>query len=390
MNKPISIVIPLYNKERCIGKTICSVLDQSYTNFELVIVDDGSTDQSLNKVKKFEDERIRIIQQRNLGISAAKNAGISHSKYELVAFLDADDYWEKTFLQTIISLVDEFPQAGLYSTGYYLHYDSGTITKTLPMQDGNSSFIIKNYFKELLNNSWGLHTSSVVIWKHVLKDLGKFPIWIESPCNGYIYILRGDGTVISRAEMTLSRGKSTRLRPNDPIMLPEELRLTPDLQLRKDIHGEDMYLWDYIGLKYPIAYCNSLLSNYSGDVPGQAVKAKRDEACSLTLRNLYCQLDVIRRSDSVYYIKKYMRKMLFSKISQTINGRTYGNLIYCLDINHADYLIPILNYLSHHRIFYPILYLVIIYKRYKYSKKVFKFIPKRLAGNFLSKIGIKL
>ena len=99
----ISIVIPLYNKERAIINTLQSVLAQTYTDCEIIIVDDGSTDNSLNVVHKriseLENERIRVIHKKNGGVSSARNRGIKEAKGEYVALLDGDDLWEPTFLE---------------------------------------------------------------------------------------------------------------------------------------------------------------------------------------------------------------------------------------------------------------------------------------------------
>jgi glycosyltransferase involved in cell wall biosynthesis len=89
-----SVVIPLYNKELSIKKTIQSVLNQSFEDFEILVVNDGSTDNSLEIVKGFKDDRIRIIDKENGGVSSARNKGIKEAKYEWIAFLDADDLWE--------------------------------------------------------------------------------------------------------------------------------------------------------------------------------------------------------------------------------------------------------------------------------------------------------
>jgi glycosyltransferase involved in cell wall biosynthesis len=81
-----SVIIPLYNKELSISNTIQSVLDQTFQNFEIVIVNDGSTDNSVKEVEKFDDKRIRLIHQENKGVSAARNRGIEEAKYEWIAF----------------------------------------------------------------------------------------------------------------------------------------------------------------------------------------------------------------------------------------------------------------------------------------------------------------
>ena len=88
----VSIVIPLYNKGFIIHKTIKSVLEQTFTDFEIVIVNDGSTDSSFEIVSKFSDKRILLVQQENKGAAAARNLGIEKATSKLIAFLDADDF----------------------------------------------------------------------------------------------------------------------------------------------------------------------------------------------------------------------------------------------------------------------------------------------------------
>ena len=120
----ISVVIPLYNKEKSITATLQSVLDQTYTDFELIVVNDGSTDNSLNVVQeyiygKYKEFRVKckIVTQVNAGVSAARNRGIEESRGEYVAFLDADDYWVPDVLAEYIQLIHDFPNASLYALG---------------------------------------------------------------------------------------------------------------------------------------------------------------------------------------------------------------------------------------------------------------------------------
>ena len=93
-----SIIIPLYNKENEMRRTIKSVLAQSYGDFELLIVNDGSTDNSVEIVNEFNDTRIKLLNQANRGVSSARNYGIKSSKHEYIALLDADDFWGKDYL----------------------------------------------------------------------------------------------------------------------------------------------------------------------------------------------------------------------------------------------------------------------------------------------------
>mgnify|MGYP000079277661 CR=1 FL=1 len=82
----ISVVIPLYNKEKYVKRAINSVLNQTYQEFEIIVINDGSSDNSEAKVKEINDNRIKLITQENAGVSAARNRGIKEAKYELIAF----------------------------------------------------------------------------------------------------------------------------------------------------------------------------------------------------------------------------------------------------------------------------------------------------------------
>jgi glycosyltransferase involved in cell wall biosynthesis len=111
-----SIVIPLYNKEKYIKRAITSVLDQTIQDFEIIVVNDGSTDNSTNIVKSITDNRIKLINQENQGVSVARNTGIENTKNEYIAFLDADDKWEPYFLEEIRKLIEINKSAGLFAT----------------------------------------------------------------------------------------------------------------------------------------------------------------------------------------------------------------------------------------------------------------------------------
>ena len=109
----ISVAIPLYNKRREIARTIQSVFDQTFQQFEILVIDDGSTDGGADIVAQIGDPRVRLIRQANAGVSAARNHAISEAKTELIAFLDADDEWKPGFLAAIWDLRERFPEAGL-------------------------------------------------------------------------------------------------------------------------------------------------------------------------------------------------------------------------------------------------------------------------------------
>jgi glycosyltransferase involved in cell wall biosynthesis len=129
-----SIVIPLYNKEKFVAATLESILAQTFTDYEVIVVDDVSTDGSVDVVEKISgkfppDFRI-ISHQKNSGLSAARNTGIRNAGSDLIAFIDADDVWKPDFLEKMHELVHRFPEAGIYASGYEEKYPAGLALNT--------------------------------------------------------------------------------------------------------------------------------------------------------------------------------------------------------------------------------------------------------------------
>ncbi|WP_415060983.1 glycosyltransferase family 2 protein [Flavobacterium sp.] len=131
MQPIFSIIIPLYNKEKAIEKTLKSVFHQSFTDYEVLVINDGSTDKSEEKVKRFSDERLRLISTENKGVSQARNLGINEAKGKLIAFLDADDYWFPNHLEKLVELHQKFPEAGLLATNYQFYYSDKKIIQPI-------------------------------------------------------------------------------------------------------------------------------------------------------------------------------------------------------------------------------------------------------------------
>ena len=178
----ISVVIPLYNKEKQIAHTLQSVFNQTFQNFEVVIVDDGSTDGSVAEVEKFCDSRIRLIRQKNAGVAAARNRGIEEAKGDLIAFLDADDEWKPEYLATQYHLSQKYPDCNVFACNYEFRNIEGKVTPTiirkLPFtgEDG----ILSNYFEVASCSHPPLWTSAVMVKKQAIQAIGGFPLGIKS------------------------------------------------------------------------------------------------------------------------------------------------------------------------------------------------------------------
>jgi glycosyltransferase involved in cell wall biosynthesis len=125
----LSVIIPLYNKKAYIARAIQSVLAQNWQDYELLVVDDGSTDNGRGVVREqFQDPRIRLVVQENSGEGGARNRGIAEMRGDIAAFLDADDEWLPTHLGHIAELAIGFPQAGWFATRYRSMFRGGGLS----------------------------------------------------------------------------------------------------------------------------------------------------------------------------------------------------------------------------------------------------------------------
>ncbi len=174
----VSIVIPLYNKGPHIKRALNSVLNQSFQNFEVIVVDDASADSGAETVKGFDDSRIRLIQQEHLGVSAARNRGIEEARADLIAFLDADDEWMREHLEVLLKLQKKYPEAGAYTTTYLKIHSNSSIKKPhyqgIPEKPWEG--ILQNYFKSAALGESPITSSTVGIFKNILIEIGAFNI----------------------------------------------------------------------------------------------------------------------------------------------------------------------------------------------------------------------
>jgi glycosyltransferase involved in cell wall biosynthesis len=172
----ISVIIPLFNKGPYITRAINSILNQTFQNFEIIVVDDHSSDNSPAIVKSYQDSRIYLFEQDHHGVSYTRNHGVDLAKGDLIAFLDADDEWMPNHLETIIRLIEKYPDAGMYTTAYKILTSLGQITcadyKNIP--DPPWEGILPDYFMSGARGSYPVNASTVVIPKEIFKAMGGF------------------------------------------------------------------------------------------------------------------------------------------------------------------------------------------------------------------------
>jgi len=161
LEKLISVIIPTYNRADLIKDAISTVLAQTYQNFEIVVVDDGSQDNTAEIIRDFGDERIKYIYQENSGVSSARNNGIKNASGEYVAFLDSDDLWHPQKLEKQLSVLENNPDAGLVTTS------SQYTTKKIKKHCAKSNILL-NPYKVFCG------TPTLLIRKNVLETAGLF------------------------------------------------------------------------------------------------------------------------------------------------------------------------------------------------------------------------
>ena len=205
-----SVIIPLYNKAPYVRKALETVCAQTYRDYEIIVINDGSTDNSAIIAKEYLNSvdgiSYKILQQKNAGVAAARNNGVAQAQGDYLAFLDADDWWEPTYLERMAQLIEDHPDAGLYASNYvYYKPDKTHVALNIP-----TGYI--NYPKAYCESgAMPVWTGATMIPKVVFDEMGGFPVGIKL--------------------------------------------------------GEDFLLWAKIALQYKVAFLNEALAWYNNDVP---------------------------------------------------------------------------------------------------------------------------
>lgn len=202
-----SIIIPLFNKENYIENTLKSVLNQSFTDFELIIINDGSTDKSETIVQQFSDSRIHYFSKENEGVSTTRNFGIEKATAPYICFLDADDYWYPDFLEEYHKTIQQHSDYKVFSSAIEIEVANRIFPARYSVSQKEAIQVV-NYFESSLKESI-IWTSSVVIHKSAFEKIGLFDVGIK--------------------------------------------------------YGEDTDLWIRIGLEYPVVFNWKILSRYVYD-----------------------------------------------------------------------------------------------------------------------------
>lgn len=216
MSYRFSVILPVYNKAPYIAKAIRSVLSQTCQDFELIVVDDGSKDESAtiaeDLLRQCDEPKCRLIRQPNAGVSTARNNGVAASQGEYLCFLDADDWWETTFLEEMQRLITAFPNAGIYGTSYTIVNETKRKTRIAPI--GVESGFVKGEI-----NYCQVYAKTLCM-----------PLWTGAVCM-------------------------------PKAVFDQENGFKPTLKL-----GEDFDLWIRVALKHKVVFLNQPLAYYNQDV----------------------------------------------------------------------------------------------------------------------------
>jgi glycosyltransferase involved in cell wall biosynthesis len=274
-----SIIIPLYNKANYIENTLKSILNQTYTNYEIIIINDGSTDSSESKVLEFMGNRIQLYNQKNQGAAMARNLGIEKAKYEYIAFLDADDLWMENHLETLSALIQDFPNAGIYASRYQLISKEGKISIPKFNRISEDFYgIIPDYFDASLNYAVAT-SSSIAVPKYVFEKIGNFKseissgqdvdMWIRIASKYQVALsAKITATYLYYIENSLSKTPILEKKIKDFVNYRLEEESNPSLKKYLDI-----YRMEY-ALQYKIAGANKQSKELYGEILKENISLK--------------------------------------------------------------------------------------------------------------------
>ena len=177
-NPLVSIIIPCYNAEKFITETIQSVLNQTFSEWELIILNDGSTDNSENKILQFQDKRIRYIPKHNTGVADTRNKGIELARGKYIAFLDADDLWKENNLEKKINLLENSEYPVVFSDCIINDFENNI--KTI---DKGCNINIKKRLLEFIPNTIPVPPSNLILKKELSKKIGGFDTHLSTSAD---------------------------------------------------------------------------------------------------------------------------------------------------------------------------------------------------------------
>lgn len=268
-----SIIIPLYNKELYIERAIYSVQSQIITNWELIIVDDGSTDDSIQRISDLQDKRINVIKQSNQGEAAARNRGIKEVKNEIICFLDADDYWSPDFLLEISRLANKYPQAEIYIPNYCIEYNGNHYHHKIRGLDRcQEDGILSNFYETITGNYWIINSSCNAIKRERLLMMDKFfPVGSTVYCDFDFWLRLCPHSIIAYSKKVCAYycrevGNNTRVSHHKKIIWSNALYETINEILVDPNIGENRkYILEFLDRRIGVYIISMIIANKKKD-----------------------------------------------------------------------------------------------------------------------------
>lgn len=285
-----SVVIPLYNKAPYVSRAIGSVLGQTFTDFELMVVDNGSTDGGGDKTAAFCDPRLRTYRyEKNVGVGNARNKGVEMTSAPWLAFLDADDWWEPTFLEEMAGLAERHPGAGIYGSNYYIVKNRKKRVAPLGLEEGFEEGAV-NYCQVYAKTlCMPLTSITVCMPRTVFNEMGGFRSGIELGEDFLLWI----HTALGHPVVLLNKPLSNYNQDADPTYRATQNLIVPrrhmlwnlgDLETLEATNSDYKTLVDALRTYILMTYLVS--SGYSADARREL--AKVDWRCQPgRLRRLY-------------------------------------------------------------------------------------------------------
>ncbi|SFT39889.1 Glycosyl transferase family 2 [Algoriphagus locisalis] len=288
-----SVIIPVYNKKRHLSRSIDSVLNQSFPNFELILVDDASTDGSFEFISNISDQKVSVFRRSSPGAGgyAARNLGIEKAKYSWVCFLDADDEWEHDYLESMRTLIAENGDVKILSAAWRIKNKSGSlvcnIARRLP-QNELAILSLEDFLTHSIANAAPICSSVAAVQKEVFEKSGTFP---ANQCNS----------------------------------------------------GGDVDTWLRILLKAGnLGFFNKVLATYFVDSDNMVTKNLKKFEIGCIMKTIKQSLETHQTQLPEHLLKKYSNKYLLALIAKTIRADQFdGSYLswYYKEVDYHKYLI---------------------------------------------------
>ena len=320
----ISVVMAVYNKKPFLERSVLSVLNQIYSDFELICIDGSSTDGGVEYLQSIDDHRLRVYSQPNQGISAAKNWGIILAHADLISFIDADDEWDNEFLLELVTLSAQYPEAAGLVTAYRCRI--GTYARKVHIPIKMKTGLIINYFHSR-QFGWGVHTSSVAITRTAIEKAGFFPVLLSSRSANRSWLVDGRGKIISTFENIIFESGFISVDKRY-VKVPPELTEFADMNIEIPGPGaEDQYLHDLVALVGDYAFSNRVLSTWYGDVPGQDTKKKHSPVFPHILGLIeFSKRDLSVRTNNPIF-RRYLKYIAVPATREIVTAVAHGDLL---------------------------------------------------------------